>query len=264
MDALLKLDSVTRSFGGLTAVKDLSFEVGAGDIIGLIGPNGAGKTTVFNLITGVYKPDAGRILFEGNSITGKKTHRITQLGISRTFQTVRPLPKMSVIENVMMGSLFGRDHTMSMKAASERALEVLSFTALSDKSDKLAGDLTLAEQRRLELARSLATQPKLLLLDEVMAGLNPSEISDTLDLLNRLNSEKNITLLVIEHVVKAMMKLCKRIVVMDHGSKIAEGLPIEIANNAEVITAYMGEKRAGMKKAQPEKSSTEAAGVATK
>ena len=254
MNSLLKLDSVARSFGGLAAVNDLSFEVGSGEIVGLIGPNGAGKTTVFNLITGVYKPDKGKIIFEGNDILGKKTHHIAQLGVSRTFQTVRPLPKMTVRENVMVGSLFGRDHTMSMKAARERASEVLNYTELTSRADKLAGDLTLAEQRRLELARSLATQPKLLLLDEVMAGLNLSEISDTLNLLNRLNTEKKITLLVIEHVVKAMMKLCRRIIVMDHGSKIAEGLPQEIANNSEVIKAYMGEKRAGMKKIPGEQS----------
>lgn len=256
MSALLKLDSVTRSFGGLTAVKDLSLEVNPGEIMGLIGPNGAGKTTVFNLITGVYKPDTGKIVFEGNSIAGKKTHHIARLGVSRTFQTVRPLPKMTVMENVMMGSLFGRNHTRSLRHARDSASEILRYTALSGKADKLAGDLTLAEQRRLELARSLATKPKLLLLDEVMAGLNPSEISDTLDLLFRLNTEKQITLLVIEHVVKAMMKLCKRIVVMDHGTKIAEGLPQEIVNNAEVITAYMGEKRAGAKKAQPQSDAT--------
>ena len=256
MSALLKLDSVTRSFGGLTAVKDLSLEVNPGEIMGLIGPNGAGKTTVFNLITGVYKPDTGKIVFEGNSIAGKKTHHIARLGVSRTFQTVRPLPKMTVMENVMMGSLFGRNHTRSLRHARDSASEILRYTALSGKADKLAGDLTLAEQRRLELARSLATKPKLLLLDEVMAGLNPSEISDTLDLLFRLNTEKQITLLVIEHVVKAMMKLCKRIVVMDHGTKIAEGLPQEIVNNAEVITAYMGEKRAGAKKTQPQSDAT--------
>lgn len=260
MSILLKLDSVTKTFGGLTAVKDLSLEVESGEIMGLIGPNGAGKTTVFNLITGVYKPDGGKILFEGDSISGKKTHNIAKMGISRTFQTARPLSKMTVAENVMLGSLFGRNHTMSLKAARERAAEVLTFTALTSKSGKLAGDLTLAEQRRLELARSLATQPKLLLLDEVMAGLNPSEISDTLELLNRLNTEKKITLLVIEHVIKAMMKLCRRMVVMDHGTKIAEGSPIEIANNADVIRAYMGEKRAGAKKIPAQLQSSETGG----
>lgn len=153
MSALLKLDGVTKFFGGLAAVKDLSFEVGSGEIIGLIGPNGAGKTTIFNLVTGVYKPNSGKIVFDGMDISGKKTHTIARLGISRTFQTVRPLPRMTVLENVMMGGLFGREHRMSMRHARESAVDILSYAGLSEKVNFLAGDLTLAEQRRLELAR---------------------------------------------------------------------------------------------------------------
>ncbi|HXQ92315.1 MAG TPA: ABC transporter ATP-binding protein [Nitrososphaerales archaeon] len=247
MSYLLTIDSVTKTFGGLIAVRDLSLGLGKGEIVGLIGPNGAGKTTAFNLITGAYKPDSGRILFEEKLIVGQKPHKISQLGVARTFQTVRPLGRMTVIENVMMGRLFGREKTRSMKQAKESALEIIEYTSLSGRAFDPAADLSLAEQRRLELARALATRPKLLLLDEVMAGLNPSEISSTLDLLRRLNSEKQISILVIEHVVKAVMKLCSKIIVMDHGSKIAEGSPDQISTNVEVIRAYMGEKRAGKK-----------------
>ena len=244
MCALLELQDITKSFGGLTAVNNLSFEVDSAEIVGLIGPNGAGKTTAFNTITGVYKPTSGNILFEGRIITGKKPHKIAQVGIARTFQTVRPFSRMTVLENVMMGGLFGRDHTLSTRRARERASEVLDFTSLSQKADVFAGSLSLAEQRRLELARALAVQPKLLMLDEVMAGLNLTEIGSTLDLLVKLNSEKKIALVVIEHVLKAVMRLCTRIVVMDRGAKIAEGHPDDIVNNAKVVEAYLGDKAA--------------------
>jgi branched-chain amino acid transport system ATP-binding protein len=245
---LLQVDRVTKSFKGISAITDLTFSVREGEVLGLIGPNGAGKTTAFNLISGTYKPDSGQIIFDKKSIVGKKSHNIAKLGVARTFQTVRPLSRMSVIENVMMGSLFGRNNTLFVAAARERAMEILGYIALAEKANLPAGTLSLAEQRRLELARALATQPKLLLLDEVMAGLNPSEISNALDLLKRLNTEKQITLVVIEHVIKAVMKLCNRIVVLDHGQKIAEGLPEEIARNSQVIEAYMGEKKAGRKR----------------
>jgi branched-chain amino acid transport system ATP-binding protein len=245
MSPLLELNEVTKTFGGLSAVNKVSFQVSSEEIVGLIGPNGAGKTTLFNTVAGVYKPDSGKILFEGNSIDGKKPHVIAQMGISRTFQTVRPLPRMTVMENTMMGGLFGRNHTLSMNNAREKAKRLLSYTQLGDKEDVLASDLTLAEQRRLELARALAAEPKLLMLDEVMAGLNLTEIQATLELLGRLNKEMHISLLVIEHVMHAVMKLCSGIVVIDHGSMIAQGKPSEITANEDVIKAYMGEKRAG-------------------
>ena len=241
---LLKLLGVKKTFGGLVAVNNLSFEVGEGEIVGLIGPNGAGKTTVFNTIAGMYRPDSGAIYFGGSSIIGKKPHDISRLGIARTFQTVRPFSRMTVIENAMMGSLFGRDHTLSVPIARERAYKILVFTELDKKAETLAGNLTLAEQRRLELARALAAQPRLLMLDEVMAGLNLTEISDTLDLLFRLNKEMKLAILVIEHVMKAVMKLCSRIVVIDHGAVIAEGTPQEVVANENVIIAYMGNKNA--------------------
>jgi branched-chain amino acid transport system ATP-binding protein len=245
---LLNLSGVKKTFGGLVAVNNLSFEVGEGEIVGLIGPNGAGKTTVFNTIAGMYRPDSGAIYFAGSSIVGKKPHDISRLGIARTFQTVRPFFRMTVIENAMMGSLFGRDHTLSLATARERAYKILGFTELDGKAETLAANLTLAEQRRLELARALAAQPRLLMLDEVMAGLNLSEISDTLDLLIRLNKEMKLAILVIEHVMKAVMKLCSRIVVIDHGAMIAQGMPQEVVANENVIIAYMGNKNAGRPK----------------
>jgi branched-chain amino acid transport system ATP-binding protein len=242
---LLKLSGVKKSFGGLVAVNNLSFKVGDKEIVGLIGPNGAGKTTVFNIISGMHRPDSGDITFLGTNIVGKKPHVISRLGIARTFQTVRPFARMTVLENAMMGSLFGKGHTLSVGAARERASKILSFTDLGAKAETLAANLTLAEQRRLELARAIAAQPRLLMLDEVMAGLNLTEISETLDLLFRLNREMQISILVIEHVMKAVMKLCSRIIVIDHGSTIAEGTPQEVVANEEVIIAYMGDKRAG-------------------
>jgi len=245
---LLKLSGVKKSFGGLIAVNNLSFDVGDKEIVGLIGPNGAGKTTVFNIITGMNKRDSGNISFLGTNIVGKKPHVIARLGIARTFQTVRPFARMTVIENAMMGSLFGKDHTLSVGAARERAFQILSFTDLATKAETLAANLTLAEQRRLELARAIATQPRLLMLDEVMAGLNLTEISETLELLFRLNREMQISILVIEHVMKAVMKLCSRIIVIDHGSTIAEGTPQEVVANEDVIIAYMGDKKGGSPK----------------
>ena len=243
---LLELDRVSKSFGGIRAVNDLSFNVESGEIVGLIGPNGAGKTTAFNLVAGVYKPDSGSIKYGGLELGGKKPHSISQLGISRTFQTVKPFPRMTVLENVAVGRLFGRNHVLSVRRAKAKSTEALEFAGLLSKRDALAGSLTLAEQRRLELARALAANPKLLMLDEVMAGLNHTEIAEELELLKKLNKEKEITLLVVEHVIKAMTQLCERIVVVNHGEKLAEGTPNEVVNNPEVIKAYLGEKKAGV------------------
>lgn len=243
MSALLQLSSVTKSFGGIIAVKDLSFSVSDGEILGLIGPNGAGKTTAFNLIAGVYKPDSGSIRLGGREISGKKPHTISSMGISRTFQTVKPFSRMTVVENVAVGGLFGRNHLISVRKAKTNAIEILKYTSLEQKSESLSGSLSLAEQRRLELARSLASNPKLLMLDEIMAGLTPSEIVDEIALLKKLNQEKKITLIVIEHVMKAMVQLCGRIIVMNQGEVLAEGNPQEVVNNAKVVAAYLGEKK---------------------
>jgi branched-chain amino acid transport system ATP-binding protein len=240
---LLQLDSVNKSFGGVTAVKELSLSVNEGQIFGLIGPNGAGKTTAFNLIAGNYKPNSGVITFDGNKISGMPSHRISKLGISRTFQTVKPFARMTVLENVTVGALFGRGRSLSVRRARLAAHEILAYVSLDTKSESLASSLTLAEQRRLELARALATAPKLLLLDEVMAGLNFSEISSTLELLKKLRTEKGVALLVIEHIMKAIIELCDNIAVMNYGVKIAEGEAKDVMKNAAVIEAYMGEKK---------------------
>ncbi|MGI0078571.1 MAG: ABC transporter ATP-binding protein [Nitrososphaerales archaeon] len=247
MSTLLELSRVSKSFGGLVAVRDLSFSVLEGEILGLIGPNGAGKTTAFNLVAGIYKPDSGSIKISGKEIAGKKPHEISRFGISRTFQTAKPFSRMSVVENVAVGGLFGRNHVLSVRKAKAAANDILRYTSLDSKTNALAGSLTLAEQRRLELARALATNPRILMLDEVMAGLNQLEISEELALLRKLNHEKKITLVVIEHVMKTMMELCGRIVVMDQGEKLVEGTPQQVASNPEVIKAYLGEKKAGMK-----------------
>lgn len=242
-NVLLQVENVTKSFGGVLALKGLSFSINQGEILGLIGPNGAGKTTAFNLIAGVYKPDSGVITFDGKKISGLRSHKVAQAGISRTFQTVKPFARMSVLENVAVGGLFGRDHVLSVSRAEQEAMGILSYASLDSKAHLSAGSLTLAEQRRLELARAIAAKPKLLMLDEVMAGLNHSEILTTLELLRKLKSEKGITLLIIEHVMKAIVQLCDRILVMDYGEKIAEGIPSQVMKEAAVITAYMGEKR---------------------
>jgi branched-chain amino acid transport system ATP-binding protein len=238
------LDRVSKSFGGISAVKDLSLSMNEGEILGLIGPNGAGKTTAFNLIAGTYKPNSGSITFDGIKISGQPPHRVSKLGISRTFQSVKPFSRMSVLENVAVGALFGRNNVLSVGKAREEAMEILGYVSLDAKAHISAGSLTLAEQRRLELARAMATKPKLLMLDEVMAGLNLGEISGTLELLRKLRIEKGISLLVIEHIMKAIVELCDRIIVMDYGVKIAEGVAKEVMKNAAVIKAYMGEKKA--------------------
>lgn len=240
--ALLEVDGVSKAFGGVSAVKALSFSIKGGEILGLIGPNGAGKTTAFNIIAGVYKPDSGVITFDGTTISGRGPHAVAQLGIARTFQTVRPFARMTVLENVTVGRLFGRDGTLSVSKAKREARDILEYTSLGSKAELPAGSLSLAEQRRLELARALAAKPKLLMLDEVMAGLNHSEILGTLELLRSLRKEKGIAILLTEHVMKAIVRLSDRIVVMNNGEKIAEGTPSEVMENKTVIAAYMGEK----------------------
>ena len=224
------------------AVRNISFSVEEGEILGLIGPNGAGKTTVFNLISGVYRPEAGSIKFDGRVISGLKPHVISSLGVARTFQTARPFPRMTARENVTAALLFGRGGVKVPSQATHEALETLELVSLLERADVLAGRLTLAEQRRLELARALATFPKLLMLDEVVAGLNNSEMNSMVDLLRRIQPQRGVALIVIEHVMKAIAKLCNRIIVMNGGERLAEGAPSEVMRDEGVVAAYMGSR----------------------
>ena len=235
---MLSLEHVTKRFGGLTAVRDVTLEVRRGDLLGVIGPNGAGKTTLFNLIGGYYRPDEGRIAFEGRDVTGQPAHAIAMLGLTRTFQIVKPFGSLSVLDNVMIGALTRRASTRQARADAER---VIDLCGLGPHAAARARALPLALRKRLEVARALATQPKLLLLDEVMAGLNATELAGMVDLVRRLHAE-GLTLIVIEHIMAAMMRLAQRIVMLHHGEKIAEGTPREIASDRRVIDAYLGEE----------------------
>lgn len=237
---LLEGEGVTKYFGGLAAVSRVDFRVEQGEIVGLIGPNGAGKTTLFNLISGALVPSAGVIRFQGQNITGLKPHRICKMGLARTFQSVKVFPNMPVFENVLLGALFGKPNGVSIVQAAEEATALLEFVGLSAARATPAKDLTLVNQKRLELARALATKPQLLLLDELMAGLNPTEIGQAMELVARIR-ERGITIFMIEHVMKAIMNACDRIMVLHHGVKIAEGTPQEIATSKTVIEVYLGE-----------------------
>jgi branched-chain amino acid transport system ATP-binding protein len=234
---LLELKNVTIKFGGLTAVSDLSFKLFEGEIVGLIGPNGAGKTTVFNLISGVYRPTEGEIYLNGENITGLKPFQICHRGIGRTFQVVRPFGGKSVLYNVMVGAFLRTNDTRKSR---EKALEVLQLVGLYNKKDVLAKNLTIVDRKRLEVAKALATEPKLLLLDEVLAGLNPAEVDEAVEMIRQIH-KSGITILLIEHVLKAAMALSQRIMVLDYGKKIAEGSPEEVTSNPEVIKAYLGD-----------------------
>ena len=233
---LLEVKNLSKNFGGLRAINRLSFGVAEGEIYGQIGPNGAGKTTAFNLITGFYRPDAGEIWFRGENLVGLKAFEICQRGICRTFQVAKPFRDLTVLQNAMMAAFL---KTPSPKEAQERALSTLSFVKLLEKKNDYARSLNTIEQRRLELARALATEPKLLLLDEMMAGLNPREFEDAIALIRRVR-EQGVTIIVVEHVIKAIMALSNRILVIHQGSKIAEGKPEEIIKDVKVIEAYLG------------------------
>ena len=234
-DALV-IRNLSKKFGGLRAVQDVSFTVKENETVALIGPNGAGKTTSFHLITGFHRPDQGSVLAFGREIVGLKPHDICALGLARTFQVAKPFGAMTVLDNVMTGA-FLRDKHVSV--ARDMAREAIEFTGLSARAQPAAKDLTTIDQRRLEMARALATQPRLLLLDEVMAGLNPSEIDQAVALIGKL-SQRGLTIVIVEHVMRAIMAVARHIVVLDHGQKIAEGAPKEIVENPEVIRAYLG------------------------
>jgi branched-chain amino acid transport system ATP-binding protein len=240
---LLRVKNVSRRFGGVRALSDISFEMASGEILGLMGANGAGKTTLFSLIAGNVVPSAGEIWFDDRRIDGKGPHQVNRLGIARTFQIVRPFGSMTVLENVAVGALYGRGRTMSQHRARMQCLQILEEVGLADRADMLASALTLAGRKRLEVARALATEPRLILLDEVLAGLNATEASEALDLLRRLRQSRSLSIIVIEHVMKALMQLSDRIVVLHDGQKVMEGRPAEVAIDPRVIKAYLGEKR---------------------
>jgi len=236
---LLNLEDVSKAFKGLVAVNTVSTHVEEGEILGLIGPNGAGKTTLFNLITGVYPPTSGKVWFEGKDITSTPPYARCWMGIARTFQLVRPLPELSVLDNAAIGRVYGREPTRSRSRAEKESIKTLEVVGLAERASEKAKSLTLVDRKRLELARALAAHPKLLLLDELLAGLNPSEVLTSMALIQSIR-DTGITIIMVEHLVKAVFGIADRIVVLSAGELIAEGTPSEVSCNQEVIDAYLG------------------------
>lgn len=245
---ILEVKSATKNFSGLVAVNDVSLHVNEGEILGLIGPNGAGKTTFFNGVTGVDRYTSGEVIFKGQNVSKLAVHDRCKLGIGRTFQITKPFENLTVLQNVSVGGLFGTDEKVRLFKRSEiercetESEEILRFLGLDKKKDVLAGQLNVAERKRLELCRALATKPTLLLLDEVVAGLNPSEVGGMMEIIREIN-RSGVSILMIEHVMKAVTGVCERVVVISFGELIAEGTPAEVMNNSDVIEAYLGRGR---------------------
>jgi branched-chain amino acid transport system ATP-binding protein len=240
MSSLITVTGVSKRFSGVQAVSNVSFDMADGEILGLIGPNGAGKTTLFNLLGGVIRPDEGRIELLGEDITGMAPYLVVDRGLARTHQIVKPLNEMTVLNNVIVGACFGRDK-LSLRQAEARAPEILEMTGLTDRADVLGRHLTIAGKKRLELARALAGNPRLLLLDEVLAGLNPTEVSGMMEMIRMVRRERGIGILIIEHLMQAVMSLSDRIVVLNFGELLAKGTPEAIAKHPQVVEAYLGD-----------------------
>lgn len=242
MSHIIEVEGLTKTFKGLKAVNNVSLFAEEGRITGMIGPNGAGKSTTFNMICGYYPPTSGRIRFRGQDITGKRAYEFADMGIARTFQIMKPLGNLSVLDNVASSAFFGRHKAKNITQAREIAEGILEFTGLAQKRSVLARSMGTPDQKRLEMARALATKPDMLFLDEVMAGLNPAETETAIDLIRRINSQ-GVTIFLIEHIMKAVVSLCEKVVVLHHGEKIAEGTPEQVMNDPYVMEVYLGVKK---------------------